>query len=139
SATHPPRIAIVPRLYASAATARDAPTCALAPVLGANLGGGLPALGGASTAAARGLPLGNLLVRTVGVLLALPVLPAITDALELVEPSPGRLVVNFHLAFNLALAVLFLAFVSGLAQLLTRWLPDPPAPVDPAPPVHPDL
>src|SRR5437660_404043 len=84
-------------------------------------------------------PIGNLLVRTVGVLLALPVLPAITHALELVEPSPGRLVVNFHLAFNLALAVLFLAFVSGLAQLLTRWLPDPPAPVDPGRPVYLDV
>ena len=111
----------------------------IAIVLGANIGGALPALVGASTAAARRLPLGNLLVRTVGVLLALPVLPAITDALELVEPSPGRLVVNFHLAFNLALAVLFLAFVSGLAQLLTRWLPDPPAPVDPGRPVYLDV
>jgi len=132
-------IAIVLLVATFAATHVIAPTGALALVLGANIGGALPALVGASTAAARRLPLGNLLVRTVGVLLALPVLPAITHALELVEPSPGRLVVNFHLAFNLALAVLFLAFVSGLAQLLTRWLPDPPAPVDPGRPVYLDV
>src|SRR5437016_10790404 len=132
-------IAIVLLVATFAATHVIAPTGALALVLGANIGGALPALVGASTAAARRLPLGNLLVRTVGVLLALPFLPAITHALELVEPSPGRLVVNFHLAFNLALAVLFLAFVSGLAQLLTRWLPDPPAPVDPGRPVYLDV
>src|SRR5439155_1465505 len=78
----------------------------------------------------------NLLVRTVGVVLALPFLPAITRALELAEPAPGRLVVNFHLAFNLALAALFLGSVRGLAHLLTRWLPDPPAPTDPGRPVY---
>src|SRR6184192_1266117 len=132
-------IAIVLLVATFAATHVIEPTGAVALVLGANIGGALPALVGASTAAARPLPLGNLLVRTAGVLLALPVLPAITHALELVEPSPGRLVVNFHLAFNLALAVLFLAFVSGLAQLLTRWLPDPPAPVDPGRPVYLDV
>jgi len=132
-------IAIVLLVATFAAANVVEPTGAVALVLGANIGGALPALVGASTAAARRLPLGNLLVRTVGVLLALPVLPAITHALERVEPSPGRLVVNFHLAFNLALAVLFLAFVSGLAQLLTRWLPDPPAPVDPGRPVYLDV
>src|SRR5437762_9981011 len=132
-------IAIVLLVATFAATHVIELTGAVALVLGANIGGALPALVGASTAAARRLPLGNLLVRTAGVLLARPVLPGITHALELVEPSPGRLVVNFHLAFNLALAVLFLAFVSGLAQLLTRWLPDPPAPVDPGRPVYLDV
>src|SRR5439155_567080 len=83
-----------------------------------NLGGALPALVDASTSAARRLPLGNLLVRTVGVVLALPFLPAITRALELAAPAPGRLVVNFHLAFNLALAAVFLGSVRGLAAVL---------------------
>jgi phosphate:Na+ symporter len=33
----------------------------------------------------------------------------------------------------------FLGSVKGLAQLLTRWLPDPPAPADPGRPVHLDV
>ena len=132
-------IAIVLLVATFAATHVVAPTGALALVLGANLGGALPALVDASTSAARRLPLGNLLVRTVGVVLALPFLPAITRALELAAPAPGRLVVNFHLAFNLALAAVFLGSVRGLAALLTRWLPDPPAPTDPGRPVYLDV
>jgi len=132
-------IAIVLLVATFAATHVVEPTGALALVLGANLGGALPALVDASTSVARRLPLGNLLVRTVGVVLALPFLPAITHALELAGPAPGRLVVNFHLAFNVALAVVFLGSVRGLAQLLTRWLPEPPAPADPGRPVHLDV
>jgi phosphate:Na+ symporter len=132
-------IAIVLLVATFAATHVVEPTGALALVLGANLGGALPALVGASTSVARRLPLGNLLVRTVGVVLALPFLPAITHALELAGPAPGRLVVNFHLAFNVALAAVFLGSVRGLAQLLTRWLPERPAPADPGRPVHLDV
>ena len=132
-------IAIVLLVATFAATHVVEPTGALALVLGANLGGALPALVDASTSVARRLPLGNLLVRTVGVVLALPFLPAITHALELPGPAPGRLVVNFHLAFNVALAVVFLGSVRGLAQLLTRWLPEPPAPADPGRPVYLDV
>jgi phosphate:Na+ symporter len=132
-------IAIVLLVATFAATHVVEPTGALALVLGANLGGALPALVDASTSAARRLPLGNLLVRTVGVVLALPFLPAITHVLELAEPAPGRLVVNFHLAFNLALAAVFLGSVRGLAHLLTRWLPDPPAPADPGRPLYLDV
>jgi phosphate:Na+ symporter len=132
-------IAIVLLVASFAATHVVDPTGALALVLGANLGGTLPPLIDAPTPAARRLPLGNLLVRAVGVVLALPFLPAITRALEHAEPAPGRLVVNFHLAFNLALAVVFLGSVAALARLLTRLLPDPPAPADPGRPVHLDV
>lgn len=132
-------IAIVLLVASFAATHVVDPTGALALVLGANLGGTLPPLIDASTPAARRLPLGNLLVRAVGVVLALPFLPAITHALERAEPAPGRVVVDFHLAFNLALAALFLGSVGALARRLTRWLPDPPAPADPGRPVHLDV
>jgi phosphate:Na+ symporter len=114
------------------------PTGALALVLGANLGGALPALLNASTRIARRLPLGNLLVRATGVVLALPFLPEIAQTLSRVDPVSTRLVVNFHLLFNVALAVVFLAPVGALARLLTRWLPDPPATADPGRPVHLD-
>jgi phosphate:Na+ symporter len=114
------------------------PTGALALVLGANLGGALPALLNASTRAAMRLPLGNLLVRATGVVLALPLLPDIARALARLDPTSTRLVVNFHLLFNVALALVFLLPVGGLARLLTRWVPDLPAPNDPGRPLHLD-
>jgi phosphate:Na+ symporter len=132
-------IAVVLLVASFAATHVVSPNGALALVLGANLGGALPALVDASTAAARRLPLGNLVVRAAGVLVALPLLPAIGDALARIDPAPGRLVVNFHLAFNLALAVVFLGLVGGLARLLVGWMPDPPAAADPGRPVHLDV
>jgi phosphate:Na+ symporter len=114
------------------------PTGALALVLGANLGGALPALLDASTLAAKRLPLGNLLVRLTGVIVALPFLPQIALALADADPDSARLVVNFHLLFNVALAAAFIGPVGLLARGLTRWLPDPPTPADPSRPVHLD-
>ena len=46
--------------------------------------------------------------------------------------------VNFHLLFNVALALVFLGPVASLARLLTQWLPDPPLIADPGRPVHLD-
>lgn len=132
-------IAIVLLVASFAATHVVDPTGALALVLGANLGGALPALVNASTPVARRLPLGNLLVRAAGVLLALPFLHSITHIFELAESAPERLVVNFHLAFNLVLAAIFIGSVASLARLLTRWLPDPPAPADPGRPIYLDV
>lgn len=132
-------IAIVLLVASFAATHVVAPTGALALVLGANLGGALPALISASTPAARRLPLGNLLVRATGVVITLPFLHQIEHLFELAEAAPERLVVDFHLAFNLALAALFIGPIGGLARLLTRWLPDPPAPADPGRPIYLDL
>jgi phosphate:Na+ symporter len=115
------------------------PSGALALVLGANLGGALPALLDASTLAARRLPLGNLLVRLAGIVVALPFLPEIAHALDHADPNSARLVVNFHLLFNVSLAVAFLGPVGLLARNLTHWLPDPPTPADPARPVYLDV
>jgi phosphate:Na+ symporter len=131
-------IATVLLIASFAATQTVSPEGALALVLGANLGGALPALIDASTNAARRLPLGNLLVRATGVLVALPLLPSIAAALAHLDPAPGRAVVNFHLAFNLLLALAFLGPVGGIARLLSRWLPDPPAQTDPGRPIHLD-
>jgi phosphate:Na+ symporter len=115
------------------------PSGALALVLGANLGGALPALLDASTLAARRLPLGNLLVRLAGIVVALPFLPQLAQALDQADPASARLVVNFHLLFNVSLAVVFLGPVGLLARKLTHWLPDPPTPADPARPMYLDV
>ncbi|MBS0373991.1 MAG: Na/Pi cotransporter family protein [Proteobacteria bacterium] len=103
----------------------------LALVLGANLGGAMPALIHASTPTARRLPLGNLLVRAAGALVALPWLGGIAQLLQRIAISDDRLAVDFHLAFNLVLALAFLPFVQRFADLLLRWLPEPVQPVDP--------
>jgi Na/Pi-cotransporter len=62
----------------------------LALVLGANLGGAMPALVHASTPVARRLPLGNLLVRFVGVLVLLPLLPQVARLSKYLFASDAR-------------------------------------------------
>ena len=108
----------------------------LALVLGANLGGAMPALIHASTPVARRLPLGNLLVRFVGVLALLPLLPQVARLCQYVFASDARLPVDFHVAFNLVLALVFLPTVKHLAGFLIRLLPDPPQPTDPGRPLY---
>jgi phosphate:Na+ symporter len=85
----------------------------------------------ASSPVARRLPLGNLLVRLTGVVLVLPWLPQVVRLIHAVMPSDDRLAVDFHVAFNVVLALLFLPVVERLAGLLVRTLPDPPRPTDP--------
>ncbi len=131
-------IAIVLLIGSFAASHVVGPTGALALVLGANLGGALPPLFDASTVAARRLPLGNFLVRLAGAVVALPLLPEIAQLLGRLDPDSSRLVVDFHLLFNVSLACVFLGPVGVLARGLARWLPDPPAPADPARPVYLD-
>lgn len=111
---------------------------ALALVLGANLGGTLPALLEAHTPMARRLPLGNLLVRAFGCVVCLPLLHPLAQWLAPLGASPARIAVNFHTVFNLALAVLFILPVERMAQLLVRLLPDPPRPDDPGVPQYLD-
>ncbi|WP_114241610.1 Na/Pi cotransporter family protein [Dyella sp. C9] len=115
----------------------DAPG-ALALVLGANLGGTIPALMEAHTPVARRLPMGNLLVRAFGCVICLPLLPLIAHWLVPLGAAPARIVVNFHTAFNLALAVIFIVPVQSLARLLVRLLPEPPKPNDPGVPQYLD-
>jgi len=129
-------VAVVLLIASLAVSGVIAPAASLALVVGANLGGTLPALFEAGAGPARRLPLGNLLVRAAGCVVVLPALAMIAGLLAHIEPAPARLVVNFHTAFNLALAVLFLPFTDRLAALLLRFIPDPPRPADPAKPIH---
>jgi phosphate:Na+ symporter len=129
-------VAVVLLIASLAASGVIAPAASLALVVGANLGGTLPPLFEAGSGAARRLPLGNLLVRGAGCIVVLPLLAMIAGLLAHFESAPARLIVNFHTAFNLALAVLFLPFTDRLAALLIRFLPDPPRPADPGKPIH---
>ena len=111
---------------------------ALALVLGANLGGTLPALLEAHTPVARRLPLGNVLVRAFGCLVCLPLLHPLTHWLAPLGASPARIAVNFHTAFNLGLALIFIFPVERFAQFLIRVQPESPRPADPGQPLYLD-
>jgi phosphate:Na+ symporter len=129
-------VAVVLLIASLAAPGVVEPAGSLALVLGANIGGTLPSLFEAGSAAARRLPFGNFLTRSVGCIVVLTFLPATAQLLAQIDAAPARLVVNFHTAFNLALAILFLPLTDRLAASLVRLLPDPPRPADPAKPLH---
>jgi phosphate:Na+ symporter len=131
-------IAMVLLVASFAASSVVDPVGALALVLGANLGGAMPTLLSASTVAARRLPLGNLLIRASGVFATILFLPDIAHVLGKLDGNSGRVAVDFHLFFNLGLALVFLGPIGRLATLLTRWLPDPPASTDLGKPLYLD-
>jgi phosphate:Na+ symporter len=117
------------------------PVAALALVLGANLGSAInPVVEGsqAGNPATRRLPLGNLLNRVVGCALVLPFLHPIADMLRWIEPNASRAAADFHTAFNVALALVFILPLGTLAALLTRFLPEKKKPSDPATPLYLD-
>ena len=96
-------------------------------VLGINLGAALPAITATLTepARARRIPLGNLIFRLLGVVIALPFLDQVTPHLLAFDPDPVSVIVNAHLLFNLALCVGLLAFTGPIARLVDGMLPDP--------------
>ncbi len=113
---------------------------ALAMVIGANLGSALNpvlAASGDEPAALR-LPLGNLLTRLAGAVVALPLLQPVQSWLAALSADPGQTAANFHTAFNLALALAFILPLPALAQALERLLPDRPAAEDPGRPRYLD-
>jgi phosphate:Na+ symporter len=118
-----------------------APVAVLALVVGANLGTAINPIfeaGSAANPATRRLPIGNLLIRLVGCALVLPFLHPIAEWLAWLEPSPARQAADFHTAFNVALAALFILPLGGLAQLLARLLPERKATADPGTPLYLD-
>ena len=117
------------------------PVAALALTLGANLGSAInPVIEGSNSSnpASCRLPLGNLLNRMVGCALALPFLHPIADALSRFEPNASRMTADFHTAFNLVLAIVFILPLAWLASLLTRFLPERAKPNNPTAPLYLD-
>ena len=111
------------------------PEAAVALVLGANLGSAVNPLvegGSQGDPASRRLPLGNLINRFVGILIAVPFLPAITRELTALQPDPARMTAEFHMLFNIALAAVFIGALDPLARFLVRILPEKKQPSDAA-------
>ncbi len=116
------------------------PEGAIAMVVGANLGSALnPLLAGDRSEWSRlRVPAGNLCNRLLGAVAVMAALPWVTAALTWLDPSPGRLVANAHLTFNLLLALAALPLLPAFARVLERLLPERAAADDPAAPRYLD-
>lgn len=97
-------------------------------VLGANIGGAMAPviMTLRDMPLGRRVPLGNLLTRGIGVAVAIPLVGIVLPYIALIEPDPARMVVNFHTAFNVVLALTFLPFIGVLTKLSQKILPDRP-------------
>lgn len=118
------------------------PEAAVAMVVGANLGSAItPVLAArdpSGDVSRLRMPVGNLVNRVAGAVLAMALLGPLTEALRALDPAPVRLVANAHLFLNLGLAAVTLPLLGPLGRLLERLLPAPPAAADAAAPRYLD-
>jgi phosphate:Na+ symporter len=117
------------------------PEAALALVLGANLGSAInPLIEGVRRGdpASYRMPAGNLLNRIVGIALVLPFLHPLAEQIARIDPNLSKMTAAFHVAFNVATALLFIGLLDPLAKLLQRLLPSRNAAGDPDAPRHLD-
>ena len=119
-------LAVVLLVMSLAAAGVLEPALAVALVLGANLGSGvLPVLATwADGNVARRAPVGNLVLRAVGVALALPFASPAADQMIILTNSPERVAVDAHLVFNCVLALFALPLVGPLASALESVFPE---------------
>jgi phosphate:Na+ symporter len=117
------------------------PYAAFALVLGANLGSAInPLMEGArrDNPASYRLPVGNLVNRVVGILLVAPFLRPITETICTWQPDLAKATALFHIAFNVATALLFIGVLDHFARLLERLLPKRAQETDPSRPRYLD-
>ena len=134
-------VAVVLLVMSFAAKGAVPPEAAFALVLGANLGTAInPVLEGVSgdDPVARRLPVGNLLNRALGCVVALALLHRIGPLLVQIDGDPARAVADFHTGFNLIVAALFLPALGPYAWVLRKLLPARVAADDPSRPRYLD-
>ena len=119
-------VAIVLLIMSLAFSQFITPAAALALVLGANLGSAINPVfegGRREDLSSYQLPVGNLINRLVGVVVVLPFLPWIASTFQAIEPNASRMTAEFHIAFNVVLALAFIGLLGPMATLLRRMLP----------------
>jgi len=95
-------------------------------VLGANLGGAIIpfALCYNMGAKARRITSGNLIMRITCIIITLPFTNQIAAYFGNIDIDQSRELINFHMGFNIMLAILFLPFVGTLATLTKKLISD---------------
>jgi Na/Pi-cotransporter len=117
------------------------PLASLALVLGANLGSAISPLFEAVRSddpASYRVPVGNLLNRLVGIVVITPFLPSIADALQLFQPDAAKMTAEFHVAFNVGLAIVCIGLLDPLSWFLKKVFPDRALSAHPAQPFYSD-
>jgi phosphate:Na+ symporter len=116
------------------------PPAALAMVIGANLGSAFnpvfAAMGGDATR--MRVPMGNLLTRLVGCVIALPLIPYAVQGFAWLGEPPARMAAEFHMAFNVILAAMFIGFLPQVGRMLRSIYPDRLKADDPGAPQYLD-
>lgn len=95
-------------------------------VLGANVGNVIAPLVAAMKdppQAAR-IPAGNLIMRLTGVFLVLASFSFLLPRVAMIGDTPARIIINFHMVFNIAMALLFLPFLDWIEKLVTYAIPE---------------
>ena len=118
-------LAVVLLIMSFASTGVMSVPLALVMVLGANLGGVIAPIVATMNEGvdARRVTFGNAAFKVIGVLLCLPLVSYLPPLLARFEPSAARQIVNFHTAFNLGIAAIFIFVVPVAARILERVLP----------------
>ncbi|MBC5781672.1 Na/Pi cotransporter family protein [Ramlibacter sp. USB13] len=98
---------------------------ALGLTLGANLGSGLLAVVATANSAVevRQVPMGNLVFKAVGVLLAAPFVGLWVRHVSPYIAEHATLVVLYHLTFNIIIGLVFLGLTHHVSRLVEQWLP----------------
>jgi phosphate:Na+ symporter len=115
-------------LTATLAAAEVLPlSVALGLVIGANVGSAVLALMVTARSApeARRLPLGHLLFKLAGAVVAIPFLPHVQAQLVQWVPGVHHQVVAYHLLFNVCLVGLCLGLTGLVARWVERWMAPP--------------
>jgi phosphate:Na+ symporter len=117
------------------------PFAAFALVLGANLGTAInPLFEGTRRGdpASYRLPVGNLLNRVAGIFLVAPFLHPLAESFRSFQPDMAKMTAEFHIVFNVVLALGFIGLLNPLAAILVRVFPARMDATDPASPRHLD-
>lgn len=119
-------LAIVLFIMSLAGSGAVAMPVALVLLLGANIGGAVApwtALAGGPVAGRR-MVIGNLALRGIGALVALPFATLVADGLGAYIQDPARLVASAHMLFNLVVALFGLMVLVPVTRLLEKHVAD---------------
>lgn len=121
-------LAVVVLILSLAATGTLSTGLIIVLILGANLGGAIPPVVAtlSGPASARRITIGNLVVRTIGCLIAMPLASYGATYLQQLPLSPAKLPVDAHLIFNVILATLAWPFSGVISDLMAKLVPGDP-------------